>query len=278
MFRFSVYLGDQLDFQQQVEICRALGISTLEMDENFKGINITELNITDFYKELVRKHIYIPCINISKNSHPAGNDLMDMEHLKKVIKICGLLRIENLNIGDLRSFDMNLKARLNELLDFALIYNVKICVENIRNGFLNQPENLEAFFKEYGQGEVSMAFNPLEFVKIRQHPFFNVFYKGKVKKFISFLRINDGVYSDASLRLPGEGNAEIKELVSALTARNYKGFLSLAPYLKNTGDKQLLSDAKQPIPVMKQPTPDSKHMLEDCQCVLSALDRILLSI
>jgi sugar phosphate isomerase/epimerase len=80
-----------------------------------------------------------------------------------------------------------------------------------------------------------MVFNPLEYAAVKKHPFFHVFYNTRLKPAIRFLRINDGLFQDGSATLPGQGNAELKELVSALLARSFKGYFAYVPYLEENG-------------------------------------------
>lgn len=225
MFRFSVYLGDKYDFKEQLEICRSLGVNDLELGESFQGSNFYSMDETEFRRNVIKNRIYIPALNLKYNDYTR-----DLNYIKEIIAKCGLFHIEYLNLRDFNCFDLVEEHWFDDIIAYAQIYNVKICIENCFGGYFNQAENLDSFFRRYNQEEVAMAFNPLEIVKTKKHPFFGVFYKGRFKKYISFLRISDGIYLDGSPKLPGEGNAEIKELTSALITRNYKGYLSIIPY------------------------------------------------
>ena len=91
---------------------------------------------------------------------------------------------------------------------------------------------LAKLFKELPDYNPGLIFNPLEYAALKKHPFFHVFYNSKLKSQIKFLRVNDGLFVDGSPTLPGEGNAELKELTSALLARSFKGYFSFESYRK----------------------------------------------
>ena len=49
------------------------------------------------------------------------------------------------------------------------------------------------------------------------------------------IHIKDAVFADKSVRPAGAGDGDIPELLAALNARGYEGFLTLEPHLKIAG-------------------------------------------
>ena len=49
-----------------------------------------------------------------------------------------------------------------------------------------------------------------------------------MKRLIGQLIVNDGLW-DGTRKLPGQGNAEIKELISILRCRSFSGLMTIAP-------------------------------------------------
>jgi len=226
MFKFSLCPGSKYELFEQIDVCRKSGINNLELTEN-KKYAFYELDETALKKHVLGNKMSICMLNLQNSIEE-----MEIGYLKDLIKKCSILGIDYLNIQDFMEFDKKCDF-LIEAITFSKIYNIQLCVENKLCFFMNDCSNLDMFFKNPGFSDVCLVFNPMEFVKSRKHPFLNVFYNGRFKNSIRFLRICDGIFSDGSPRLPGEGNAEIKELISALVSRSYRGYLSLFPYMES---------------------------------------------
>ncbi len=69
-------------------------------------------------------------------------------------------------------------------------------------------------------------FNPAEFVLEKVHPFLNAFTQSHIKNRIAFLRMQDRLFDGEKVR-PGQGCAELKEMVSILLARSFAGYFLL---------------------------------------------------
>lgn len=122
----------------------------------------------------------------------------------------------------------------------AASFDIPVMVENKASSILSDAAAIEAFLKKHPCG---VAFNPLEFVKLKQHPFFHVYYNSRLKNNISLLRLNDGIYLDGSATPLAQGNGEIKELISIMKARSFSGMFSLSPYLPGSTAEDLANMA-----------------------------------
>lgn len=225
MYKFSLNPGEAYSLDEQLEICNELGFKNLELPWNMSGKRFLDLDCSSIIKKAVSNKVFIPLLNM-----PGNIESFCLEELKETVCKCSLAGIEYLNIGDFNKYE-NGNNKAESLKRYCELHNVKLCVENRKGCIIN--ENSEVFFKEPENHDLRMIFNPLEFVKSGMHPFLNVFYSGSMKNRISFLRISDGIYADGTPKLPGDGSAEIKELTSALHARNYKGYLSMCAYFEN---------------------------------------------
>ena len=105
----------------------------------------------------------------------------------------------------------------------------------MRSGFGVQIENVQIagadlleLIKGFPVGHTvpNIAFNPLEFARMGEHPFLDTFRIGGLKTRIGSLYINDGLASGQRRPLE-EGLAEIKELISILRARSFSGLFIL---------------------------------------------------
>lgn len=113
-------------------------------------------------------------------------------------------------------------------------YGIRILLENEGEGPLSTEPGLSELLRSLGPESAGWILDPLGFVRQRLHPFFQVFYHSKLKNDVAMLRIRDGCFEDGVPTLPGEGDGEIKELVSILLARSFRGpfsFGSIEPGL-----------------------------------------------
>jgi len=81
---------------------------------------------------------------------------------------------------------------------------------------------------------LALAFNPFNFARVKEQPFMTSLTKGRVKKYIRQLYINDGTF-DGLRTEPASGNAEIKELVSILRYSSFDGYFVLEGHFGKAG-------------------------------------------
>lgn len=131
-------------------------------------------------------------------------------------------------------------ADLTECAQDAKCYGIQVCVENRHDSLLSRNKDMELLIKNAGEN-IYAIFNPLSYAYMRAHPFFHEFYGSKLKNKIAFLRINDGLFCQRTPALPGQGNAEIKELASILLARSFDGYFSFSDYYGDMSEEGLLA-------------------------------------
>lgn len=73
----------------------------------------------------------------------------------------------------------------------------------------------------------SFAFNPAAFALLGEKPFLGAFNKTGLRKHIGLLFLTDATFG-GQFTLPGRGNAEVKELLSILRCRSFRGRVVLA--------------------------------------------------
>jgi len=73
----------------------------------------------------------------------------------------------------------------------------------------------------------ALAFSPAGFAAADEHPFLGVFYRGKLRKQSRHFYADDYAITDRSPVVPGQGNGEVKEIISMLRCRSYDGVLTL---------------------------------------------------
>ena len=72
------------------------------------------------------------------------------------------------------------------------------------------------------------CYDPAAAVARRRHPYLADMMAGPLKRAVRILRLRDALFDGREV-LPDKGNAELRELVSALEARTYRGWYALSP-------------------------------------------------
>ncbi|HHW49296.1 MAG TPA: hypothetical protein GXX14_11875 [Clostridiaceae bacterium] len=236
MYNFSVCISDDIakSFEQKLQVCTQLLIHNIEIDEKFDGKALVELNgdeIETYRNMLIANSKIIACYSCSE---PVNN----FDYYKVLFRKAHLLNIKSINVKN--PYDSSVYKSAEEFVrNFGKIvhsgesFGIYVLVENQSGTNLAEDSQITKIFKLVNNKYLGLVFNPLEFVKLKRHPFFHVFYYSKLKNDICFLRINDGLYVDGRAVFPGEGNAEIKELASILLSRSFNGYFSFTPYLEN---------------------------------------------
>ncbi len=123
------------------------------------------------------------------------------------------------------------REMLEGLQPAAKAAEVEVLVENVPGTPLSTKRQCEEFFEPLPLEVAKLAFNPAHFAQAGEKPFLGVYYKGPLKKRVRQLYIQDGCAPGAPLyqryTLPGEGQGEVKELISILRCRSFQGAMCL---------------------------------------------------
>lgn len=119
---------------------------------------------------------------------------------------------------------MPLDAYQPELGKRAAQQRIALRLENTRESSAQCAERLESIREK----NVSLAFNPGYFAVAGEKPFLRIYARGPLKRCLTQLYVNDATFAGEST-LPGQGNAEIKELISILRCSSFDGPMTLKP-------------------------------------------------
>ncbi|MDF2714802.1 MAG: hypothetical protein K0R28_1727 [Paenibacillus sp.] len=234
MFNFSLRVEERTaaGLAEQIETCSELQIPNMEINDDVGGKLIAELTggeLETYRNMLIEHHKKIVLLNGSK---PAA----DFGYYKKLFAKALLLQAENVKVtvsGHEAEAEAEIEA-LRRLVHAAKAYGIGLVIENDSRSPYSDDRSMTALYSRIKDDNTAIVFNPLEFVRTKAHPFFHIYYNSKLKGYVRFLRVNDGLYKDGTAVLPGEGNAEVKELASILLKRSYKGYFSFTPYMAET--------------------------------------------
>ncbi len=118
--------------------------------------------------------------------------------------------------------------RLSVFAGLAEAAGIVLVHENEREIFGETPERCLEILGGVHSPSLRLAFDPANFVQVGIRPMEEAYLP--LCDDIAYVHIKDAVLSDGTIRLPGEGDGGIPQLLAALKARGYRGFLSLEPH------------------------------------------------
>jgi len=217
-------------FEEGLVHLNELNINNIEIDDSIDSIDLIAMDgaqIEKYRNLLIKYNKKVVLLNSSIALTKTENyRLLFMKALR--------LKVECIKISLCSNWmEATQLEEIVHVLRMGKSFNIRCTIEYDVNRFDDLARTpLLNLCKQF---DLKLIFNPLEIVRQKKHPFFNVFYNCKFKNNIHFLRINDGLFISGAPIEPGNGNAEVKELVSALTARNYEGYFLIESYM-NSGD------------------------------------------
>ena len=215
MYKFSIAPSDFLapGFEQKLALCDRTGCAYVELSDILEGTFLGDMdgkaietmrNLLIDYGKTISLITYTGIIAdrerfcaLLRNAHFLG---------AKAIKVC----CDGYDTLEAAATD------ITECAQDAKCYGIRLCVENRHDSLLSRNKDMELLVKTAGDN-VYTIFNP-------------VCYGSKLKNNIAFLRVNDGLFCERRPALPGQGNAEIKELASILLSRSFDGYFSFTDY------------------------------------------------
>lgn len=232
MYNFSIFVDDSIapDFAGKIQLCNELLLGNMEISDKLEGEYIADLKgeqLEALRKLLIRNNKKLVLLNSTR-------PVTELEYYKELFRKAYILNVENVNIifyrgdEDKELFTHNFE----KLCRVAETYGLEVLIENSATNFLSSDKAIISFYENIKLQNTGLIFNPLEYVKLKSHPFFHEFYNSKLKGDIKFLRVNDGLFINGKPAFPAQGNGEIKELASILLSRSFKGYFSFTPYFE----------------------------------------------
>lgn len=223
MYNFSVEISDKIAplFADKLEKASTLGVNNIEIWDVIDGTPIykaTGEQIEKIRDALVDSGKRIVLLTTKL-------DAGDSVNLNLLFRRALALNVKGIKIAPKESDDLTIVTKLSKA------YGIPLLVENAAQSWIKDENVMHELVKN--NENLSLIFNPFEFVKTQRHPFFHVYYSSKIKKRISFLRITDGLYTIHEPIMLHRGCAEVKELASIMLSRSFDGYFSFTPYLND---------------------------------------------
>ena len=245
MFKLTGF-ADEIsdDLSVQLDVLGKLGIDHLEL-RGVWGKNVlalTQAEVREIRGELGRRRIKVSAIGspIGKIGidDPFGPHLKEFRRSIELAEFfdCQYIRIFSFYVpeGEADACRPQVMERLGALLDEARGHQVVLLHENERHIYGDIPRRCRDILETFASPQLQMTFDPANFVMCGVRPFSDGY--DLVKDYVEYVHIKDGIMAEKRIVPAGLGDGEVPELLSALMARGFDGFLSLEPHLSRAGE------------------------------------------
>lgn len=246
--------GDEIasDFEEQLQTLQKLKIGLIDVrgawDVNcsqFKADHIQRINtLCEQYK------ISVSCMGspIGKSSIQDPIEV-ESERLKHIADVAHQLGTKNIRIFSFYpEADVTPKAmenaiqRLQQLTDLAKSLGVLLLLENEKDLVGDTPERMLTIFKAIESDNMGFIWDPANFVQCGAEHQVDEWW-GDLNPYIAYIHIKDALQADGTVKPAGEGDGQVKELLTQLHKTGYEGVLSLEPHLAIAGHSSGFSGA-----------------------------------
>jgi sugar phosphate isomerase/epimerase len=105
--------------------------------------------------------------------------------------------------------------------------------ENERNIYGEQPAECADILNSVAARNLKAIFDPANFVQAKVRPFQDAF--PLLAPQIAYMHIKDATWAEGRVTPAGQGDGQLREILSALRARGWEGVLALEPHLAHAG-------------------------------------------
>lgn len=237
--------GDEIDDELtiQLDVLASEGITALELRSAW-GVNVLDLSGEQLQR--VRELLHERGFHISAIGSPIGKSPLseprsfEQERLDRT-----LAASERLDTRLIRIFSFYVRPesldearnevieRLGLLVERAAPAGVTLLHENECGIYGESATRCHDLLATINSPTLHMAFDPANFVQAGVRPMEDAWLL--LRDFVTHVHIKDAVFHDGSVCPAGLGDGDIPELLAALNARNYTGYLTLEPHLSIAG-------------------------------------------
>lgn len=121
--------------------------------------------------------------------------------------------------------------RLEAFMDETEGTGITLLHENEKDIYGDTPERCLDIIESIDRKCFKAIFDPANFIQIDAETYPLAF--DLMKEHVLYMHIKDARYSDHQVVPAGQGDGKIKEILTELRDRGFKGFLSLEPHLAN---------------------------------------------
>jgi sugar phosphate isomerase/epimerase len=104
-----------------------------------------------------------------------------------------------------------------------------LLVGNRPHSHAGTPAELAKLVAEVGSPHLRVSLDPASLAQAGGSPFYGGLYRGSLRRLVDHIELRDVVAADGRVVPPGQGNAELIEIISNLRCRTFQGTLCLWP-------------------------------------------------
>lgn len=228
------------DLKEQMDVLEAEGVKHIEL-RGVWGKNVKDLTEDEVTE--IRSAISARGFGISAIASPIGkmgiNDDFHV-HLKSFLRCVDIAKALGAKYIRIFSFYMpesedpvkyraDVMGKLKILRDVARQERVVLAHENEKHIYGDTGDRCADIMHELASNDFCAIFDPANFVQCRQRPYEDAFVK--IKGFVRYCHIKDAMMEDGRVVPAGEGDGDVKRVLTELIGSGYSGFLSLEPHL-----------------------------------------------
>ncbi len=228
------------DLVEQIALFGELGLSALDLRSAWgkNVISMSDAQITEAKRLLDAAGLAVSSVAspIGKISilDEFGPHLAKAEHAARLAQVLGTpyVRVFSFFMPNGDDPDMHrdeVLRRMAALSDVAERHDVVFVHENEKDIYGDVPHRCVDIVESVGSSHLRLAFDPANYVQCGVRPFTDAY--AMVRPYIEYMHIKDAVFGTGDVRVAGEGEGEIREIVRALHADGFSGYFSIEPHL-----------------------------------------------
>jgi len=231
------------DLAEQIAVLTDLRLRFLEL----RGVwdkNVLDLN--DDEVSCVQEALGNAGIGVSAIGSPIGKINIDepfpphLVRFRRAIDVAEALGAPYIRMfsffvpeGEADSHRSEVMSRLEALLEAASGHDVVLLHENERHIYGDIPRRCRDIHETLSSPQLRMTFDPANFVICGVRPFTEGY--EMLQEYIEYVHVKDALMAEKRVVPAGQGDGEVRELLSALASKGFEGYLSLEPHLAQAG-------------------------------------------
>ena len=236
------------DVGEQAALLHALRIGYVDFRSAW-GVNVKALEDDAVLKAkriFGARGIRVACIGSPIGKSPITDPIEnEMAVLDRLFKVGEMLDVRRIRLFSFYPPDTSANARYDDYVEEATARLAKLTAIAARAGFTLLHENERAIVGDtparchrlvsgVNSPHLRALWDPANYIVVGvEKPMTNGWALQADE--VEYVHVKDAKLSDGSIKAAGEGDGELPELIAALMAKGYRGFLALEPHLALAG-------------------------------------------
>lgn len=233
--------ADEIDesLEKQIEVLQKLGIRRVEM-RGVNGKGLVEYPISGARE--IKKRLDAAGLALSSVGSPVGKISIEedfephMELFRHTVELAHVMETENIRIfsfympadGEYGRFRGKVLEQMGRFAEYARSEDVVLLHENEKGIYGDTAPRCRELMEHFYGAHFKAVFDFANFVQCRQDT--REAYE-LLKPYIAYIHVKDALAADGSVVPAGLGDGHVEEILRALKAEGYRGYLSLEPHL-----------------------------------------------